>query len=240
MAKSLGWFWGCLIFFLGLSGLKAQEILPDLGVHPLPVSLEQWSDPVERGDYLLSLTSTPVGALLWSEFPIKLYWDQPLNSDNSAAGKRFDQWARVVEQAVGEWAVYLPLSSVPVPELADIVVKRSPPPLGSQFNPETGKLEIPPARSAQTRYEIFWSETIPSVLRHRMTINISPDLSESLLLSASRHELGHALGIWGHSPSETDALYFSQVRNSPPISPRDINTLKKVYQQPTRLGWPHP
>jgi predicted Zn-dependent protease len=33
-------------------------------------------------------------------------------------------------------------------------------------------------------------------------------------------------------------MYFSQVREPPPISARDINTLKRIYQQPTRLGWP--
>ena len=36
---------------------------------------------------------------------------------------------------------------------------------------------------------------------------------------------------------ETDVLYFSQVRNPPAISARDVNTLKRVYEQPTRLGW---
>jgi hypothetical protein len=35
----------------------------------------------------------------------------------------------------------------------------------------------------------------------------------------------------------TDVMYFAQTRDIPPISSRDINTLKKVYQQPTQLGW---
>ena len=35
----------------------------------------------------------------------------------------------------------------------------------------------------------------------------------------------------------SDALYFSQVPNPPSISARDINTLKRIYQQPTLLGW---
>ncbi len=48
--------------------------------------------------------------------------------------------------------------------------------------------------------------------------------------------LGHALGIWGHSQLETDALYFSQVRKPAFISVRDVNTLKKVYEQSTALG----
>jgi hypothetical protein len=32
-------------------------------------------------------------------------------------------------------------------------------------------------------------------------------------------------------------MYFAQTRDIAPISSRDINTLKKVYQQPTQLGW---
>jgi len=45
------------------------------------------------------------------------------------------------------------------------------------------------------------------------------------------------LGIWGHSLLQTDIMYFSQVRKPPFISIRDVNTLKRVYEQPTSLGW---
>jgi predicted Zn-dependent protease len=119
-------------------------------------------------------------------------------------------------------------------ELADIVIKRELPPSGVRFNPETGKLELPRVRSATTQYEIFVKE---NRLTHRMTIQISPNLADQSALAAVRHELGHALGIWGHSPVETDVMYFAQTRDIPAISRRDINTLKKVYQQATQLGW---
>jgi predicted Zn-dependent protease len=66
---------------------------------------------------------------------------------------------------------------------------------------------------------------------------LSPSQTGNYVVAAARHELGHALGIWGHSPLQTDALYFSQVRNPPTISSSDVNTLKRVYQQPTSLGW---
>lgn len=178
---------------------------------------------------------TSVGYLIWSKFPVKVYFDRPPETaGDSASLRRFQQWVKAVLQAIQEWRLYLPLVAVDKLELADIIIKRSPPPMGTIVNPETSKLEITRARSAQTQYKFYSKD---NKLYHRMTVLISPGLSESSILSAARHELGHALGIWGHSLLETDALYFSQVRNTPPISVRDINTLKKVYQQPTRLGW---
>lgn len=240
-----------LFFLLGLAimassifcwtGVEAKESevsLPPLQVHPLPSSLENWYDPQNQGDYSSFVEQTPVGSLVWSELPIKVYWDQPSNlTDNSASTQRFEQWVEAVEIAIAQWNNYLPLVQVQEQELADIIIKRDNPPLGVTLNQETGKLEIPRARSAQTSYEFYIREDELPVLSHRMMIQISPNLSQESILSATRHELGHALGIWGHSPVETDALYFSQVRNPPSISVRDINTLKKVYQQPTRLGW---
>jgi predicted Zn-dependent protease len=143
-------------------------------------------------------------------------------------------------KAVEEWSVYLPLEVVLEPAGADISILRSRPPLQASFNSETGKFNIPRARSAETRYEFYLRQgidTAQDILFQRFTIQLSPDQADNYTLATARHELGHALGIWGHSPLETDTMYFSQVSNPPPISTRDINTLKRVYEQPTRLGW---
>ncbi|MFM6629640.1 MAG: hypothetical protein ACKPI8_08710 [Microcystis panniformis] len=77
------------------------------------------------------------------------------------------------------------------------------------------------------------SRSLPELKTHPLPAN----LADRSALAAARHELGHALGIWGHSPLGTDVMYFAQTRDIPPISSRDVNTLKKVYQQPTKLGW---
>lgn len=239
------WLWlaiatSIILIFAATNNTAAGALppsLPPLEAHPLPPSLAAWQG-AKQGDYFAQIESSPVGYLVWSEFPVKIYWERPLTAGTAtASSQRFQQWSDAVGQAVAEWQAYLPLVSVSQRQLADITIERSPPPLGSQLNPETGKLEIPRARTAETRYE-FYIRDGSRLLCHRMAIRLSPGLSQQATLAAARHELGHALGIWGHSPVETDALYFSQVGNTPPISQRDVNTLKKIYQQPTRLGWP--
>jgi predicted Zn-dependent protease len=216
--------------------------LPTPQTHPLPTPLAQWQDTTGTGDYFSEVKLTPVGYLVWSQFPVKIYVEQPTDSTESPSSlQRFQNWVDAVLQAVREWSVYLPLEVVAQPAAADISILRSRPPLQASLNRETGKLNLPRARSAQTRYEFYLRSAVEAaeeVLSHRFTIKLSPDQTVEYTIATARHELGHALGIWGHSPLETDTMYFSQVRNSPQISARDINTLKRIYEQPTPLGWP--
>ncbi|ARV63068.1 peptidase [Nostocales cyanobacterium HT-58-2] len=194
--------------------------------HPLPPTLVQWQDSTKSGDYFSQVTPVQVGYLVWSQFPVRVYVEPPKAINSNQA----EEWVNTVLQAVQEWNFYLPLKIVEQPEDADITVVRKAPPL--QTSPNS---KIPRARSAQTTYEFYVNTS--HVLSHRFTILLSPSQTGQYLLAATRHELGHALGIWGHSPLPTDSLYFSQIRNPPLISARDVNTLKRVYEQPTSLGW---
>lgn len=215
--------------------------LPVPQSHPLPPTLAQWQDATGSGDYFSEIKLTPGGYLVWCQFPVKVYVEQPTDStESSSSAQRFQKWVDAVLQAIREWSVYLPLDVVAQPATADISILRSRPPLQASLNRETGQFNIPRARSAETRYEFYFRKTVDApegVLSQRFTIQLSPDQTVDYTLATARHEFGHALGIWGHSPLETDVMYFSQVRNSPHISARDINTLKRVYEQPTRLGW---
>ncbi|AFY33877.1 peptidase [Calothrix sp. PCC 7507] len=193
--------------------------------HPLPPTLAQWEDNTNSGDYFAQITPTQVGYLVWSQFPVRVYVEPP----KAVSDEQQQVWLAGVLQAIQEWNTYLPLLVVEQPEIADIKVVRQAPPL--QISPGD---KIPRARSAQTSYELYGNN---NVLSHRFTILLSPSQTGEYVQAATRHELGHALGIWGHSPLQTDALYFSQVRQPPAISLRDVNTLKRVYEQPTSLGW---
>ncbi|MEH1786119.1 peptidase [Nostoc sp.] len=232
---------GLLVVFTNIKSSDGFTIIPKYGYsnliislstspsppksHPLPPTLAQWQDKTNSGDYFFQVKTTQVGYLVWSQFPIRVYVEPP----KAISEKQAQAWVNGVLQGVQEWSTYLPLTIVEQPEIADITITRKAPPL--QISPGSN---IPRARSAQTTYELYTSK---KVLSHRFTILLSPSQTGEYLIAATRHEFGHALGIWGHSPLQTDALYFSQVRNPPPISPRDVNTLKRVYEQPTTLGW---
>jgi predicted Zn-dependent protease len=192
--------------------------------HPLPATLAQWQDKTNSGDYFDQIKSTKVGYLIWSSFPVKVKIETPTDINE----KQSQIWVNSVFQAVQEWNIYLPLQVVEKSAIADITISRKAPPLQREPN---GK--ILRARSALTTYDLY---TENNILSHRFTILLSPSQTGDYVLSAARHELGHALGIWGHSLLNTDTMYFSQVRKPPFISIRDVNTLKRVYEQSTSLG----
>ena len=181
--------------------------------------------------------------LVWSRFPVTVFVEplKPEDQSSSFVQARSLAWITAVTTAIGEWNQYLPLQQVNQPEAADIQVWRSAPPLQLERDRPNSPLRLGRVRAAETRFQLY-SPTpplphSPTPLSHRFTILLRPDQAPQYTLATARHELGHAIGIWGHSQQPTDALYFSQVAQPPLISARDVNTLKRIYQQPTQLGW---
>jgi predicted Zn-dependent protease len=222
---------------------RLDQLLPPPQTHPLPSPLAQWQPGAALDDYFSEVMPTPLGYLMWTEFPVKIFVE-PLVEEAPITGQSL-QWVQAVIAAIDEWNVYLPLQQVETPEAANILIWRSAPPLqgwqSSLEHNEAGnspiRPQLPRVRAAEARYHLFVDRSEPPRIVHQVTIHLSPNQTVEYVKATARHELGHALGIWGHSPAQTDVMFFSQVRTPPPISDRDINTLKRVYQQPTRLGW---
>jgi predicted Zn-dependent protease len=190
--------------------------------HELPQTLAHWDESKTPGDYFDQVRLVAVGALVWTHWPIRVYIE-PL-----PAGRLIkpEVWQTAIAQSVKDWQPYLSIGFVNNLSEADIQISAKSP------HQKSGAR----VRSAETRYELYVSEQ--QTLSHRVTINIRPTQTPQYVTSAARHEIGHALGLWGHSRNPADVMYFAQVRQPPEISAQDINTLKRVYRQPTQLGWP--
>jgi predicted Zn-dependent protease len=216
----------------GPSSSQTSLTPPLVQVHPLPQTLAQWNEAQNgQGDYFDQIKPSRPGFLVWSHWPIQVYIAPPPKS----ALIKPEAWHNAILQAIKDWQPYLPLSLAASPTDADITISANPPQQRSGAR----------VRSAETRFELYTNGDLaaPSarpILAHRISIYIRPSQTIPYLSAAARHELGHGLGIWGHSQNPADVMYFAQVRNPPAISVRDINTLKRIYQQPTQLGWPIP
>lgn len=71
----------------------------------------------------------------------------------------------------------------------------------------------------------------PQVMEVNLDLIMTKDMSVRYrcLQNIVTHELGHALGLLGHSPCESDIMYPVTDEHSR-LSQRDINTLVKLYQ----------
>ncbi|MBK4731208.1 matrixin family metalloprotease [Oxynema sp. CENA135] len=224
------WSWAIAAAALRVPGSEASGAIV-ARPHPLPPALAGWHDDGEGGDYFSEVVPLDVGYLVWSRFPVTVYIE-PLAPNLP----RSRDWNEGVGEVVAEWSAYFPLTLVGDPEGADITIWSRRPPV--RLSP-TG--ELLRARSAQTRYQIGdRPDSGRRLLAHHCEIFLSPTQTGDYLKAAARHELGHALGIWGHSDRPSDVMYFSQVSRPPGISPRDLNTLQQIYRQPTCVGWPIP
>lgn len=68
---------------------------------------------------------------------------------------------------------------------------------------------------------------IEVALRDRMSLKPhSLEIIEAVLL----HELGHAIGLWGHSDNPNDVMYFASTSNA--LTARDIATWTQVSETP--------
>ena len=69
--------------------------------------------------------------------------------------------------------------------------------------------------------------------------NLTVSLSDGAVRQVALHEIGHALGIMGHSPNAGDVMFFSEVSYSlvPALSSRDIRTLQRLYATDLKPEW---
>ncbi len=75
---------------------------------------------------------------------------------------------------------------------------------------------------------VFFNSGSSTITSATMTVYTWPALSESQYAPTGCHEMGHALGIGGHSNSNLDIMYFTGNLSGLLTTP-DLNTLRTCY-----------
>ncbi len=188
----------------------------------LPPGLARYAYDKSVGDYFEEIDPLLPGGVYaqWAFYPIPVY----IQGDHR-------QWKTFVEQAVKDWSAYIPMRVVAKEEeaLYGMSIYRVPPLGGGVVG--------------AARPEFFFASN--GALQQRVRIVITEGQGLAEVTAVARHEIGHGLGLWGHSPDLRDLMYGGhhaaatgnrRVLRVPTITKRDLNTLKRVYEQPTLMG----
>ncbi|MEZ4535182.1 MAG: hypothetical protein R3D26_09315 [Cyanobacteriota/Melainabacteria group bacterium] len=168
----------------------------------------------QAGDYFDKIKRFPGNTVArWTNFPVKVRLPQETPSE----------WKESLNEAIESWSRFVPLTLAERTEAADVEV--------SWVN------HLNPRLLGVTRLTAFNGNLKVRIYLLRPTYYLE-DLSENALGGIFQHELGHGLGLFGHSDRNGDAMYLTELssegkitnRNMKRPSERDLNTLRRIYE----------
>ena len=198
---------------------------PQQQVRTLQVALER-QPPGQRPGYASSIATTSLGP------PVLKHWCVWVQPAAATPANRWDQrWLDQVSSALTTWRALVPLTLVDNPDQANVLIHRQRPArrqVAGVWRASNGRTQLQVVdvqRQGRRRLEPL------------VKVMVSPGLRAEALQATALHELGHAFGLWGHSPVPTDVLAISQGERPVLVpSQRDRLTLAWVMQQTTRFG----
>ncbi len=148
----------------------------------------------------------------WKTFPINVYVSP---SDKSVVIKNaFMQWEKATSKLVS-------FNFVGTAETAQITVET----VDKLSIPYTAGYEAGLA-SVNAKNNVIYKSHIDIL---RVNPNTKEPFNDDFVLTTTMHEIGHAIGLQGHSPDENDLMAAVNKKGAKNITKRDLNTVKRLY-----------
>ena len=182
--------------------------------------------------YGLSLATTSMGPASLQQWCV---WVEPVVGDPPDRWQK--RWLTAVTAALDTWSNHLPVVLVNTPEQAHVRLLRQRPPrrrTASGWRASNGRSRL---QLVKVRRQGVWR------FEPEVAVLVSPELRATALQATALHELGHAFGLWGHSPDPGDAMAVHQGKVPVlQLSGRDRETLNWLRRKDTAFGDPkqHP
>lgn len=160
--------------------------------------------------------------ILWRKREVQVFIDAPT--------PELALFVPLVHEALETWESaldeHIRFSEVNMARLADLTISI-----------EKGRLSDPVHEVGRARYHLVRernSRNAPQRLKVEVTLMagtpdepFGPEARKVMFKRFALHELGHAIGLWGHSPNVKDLMYANPMVSG--LSDRDIATARKLY-----------
>lgn len=211
---------------------KQAERMKD-HIEAISKAIESGSPPPEgspgSGDYFSQLPKDRIYPWPKERLPVKVY----VYEAGGVPGYK-PSYGAVLNRAIASWEDALSdcikFQLLTRPERADIVIRWSADHSQALMKAEGGDCRYKANGLGMDRAEIIIFTLDPSQMDR---------LNDSKISWVALHELGHALGVTGHSNDPADVMYFAmpQQENLPQISARDKATMRRIYTEKLPDTW---
>jgi predicted Zn-dependent protease/lipoprotein NlpI len=216
-----------------LATLDFKDVIASPGFKSLPdklkitlIELAETRDTMSPHDYFDELlVHSRIGYWTQEQMPLRVYVPDETHEDGFG---RFDR--QEIERCFVQWCAIMPerlsFKLVDKPAEADIVFSQKSQPVELSFSGSVLAHTIPLSAGPERWGVLPASKATIEPLRLHPDITDSEDKRAEARRMVLLHEIGHSLGIIGHSANAGDMMFFSGAAQ---ISERDKATLRRIY-----------